>query len=111
MTARILNCCFVAICFAMQVGGLRAEEPATKSYYLIGNSLTWDTLPGLLDGDVQWHVDCGTSLPFVFANPGKPCVKSSTLWPAALKEKQYDVVSVQPHYGSTLQQDVETMHR
>lgn len=27
----------------------------------------------------------------------------------ALREKQYDVVSVQPHYGSTLAQDVETI--
>ena len=84
-----------------------AKEPAATSYYLIGNSLTWDTVPSLLSGDVQWHVDCGTSLPFVFANPGKPCVKDSTLWPAALRDKPYDVISVQPHYGSTLVQDVE----
>ncbi|MCE9604324.1 MAG: hypothetical protein K8U03_05400 [Planctomycetia bacterium] len=86
-----------------------ANEPKGPSYYLIGNSLTWDTVPGNLSGDVQWHVDCGVSLPFVFANPGKPCVKTSTLWPAALAEKQYDVISVQPHYGSTLAQDVETI--
>lgn len=86
-----------------------AKEPAAARYYLIGNSLTWDAMPSLLAGDVQWHVDCGTSLPFVHANPGKPCVKSSTLWPTALRDKQYDVVSVQPHYGSTLTQDVETI--
>ncbi len=90
----------------MQAGGLPANEPATTSYYLIGNSLTWDTVPSLLDGDVQWHVDCGTSLPFIHKHPGKPCVRSSTLWPTALKQKQYDVVSVQPHNGSTLKQDV-----
>lgn len=84
-----------------------AKEPARC--YLIGNSLTWDTVPERLAGDVQWHVDCGTSLPFVYANPGKPCVKSSALWPTALRDKQYDVVSVQPHYGSTLTQDVETI--
>ncbi len=65
----------------------QAKNTAT-SYYLIGNSLTWDTVPSRLDGDVQWHVDCGTSLPFVFKHPEKPCVKSSTLWPAALKKKQ-----------------------
>ena len=86
-----------------------AKEPPAVRYYLIGNSLTWDTVPPLLSGDVQWHVDCGTSLPFVYANPGKPCVKDSTLWPTALRDKQYDVVSVQPHYGSTLTQDVETI--
>ena len=86
-----------------------AEDLHATSYYLIGNSLTWDTVPGRLDGDVQWHVDCGVSLPFIYAKPDKPCVKSSTLWPTALRDKQYDVVSVQPHYGATLAQDVETI--
>ncbi|MGE3806767.1 MAG: hypothetical protein AB7K24_19030, partial [Gemmataceae bacterium] len=69
----------------------------------------WDTTPKLLDGDVQYHVDCGKSLPFIYANPDKPCVKDSTLWPKALRDKQYDVISVQPHYGSALKQDVETL--
>jgi len=86
-----------------------AAEPVATRYYLIGNSLTWDTVPRLLSGDVQWHVDCGVSLPYIHANPDKPCVKESTLWPTALRDKQYDVVSVQPHYGSTLSQDVETI--
>jgi len=82
-------------------------EAATppKSFFLIGNSLTWDAVPPKLDADVQWHVGCGKSLPFLFENPADPCVKSSTLWPKALKEKQYDVISVQPHYGSTLLKD------
>lgn len=86
-----------------------AQEPAAKHYYLIGNSLTWDTVPPLLSGDVQWHVDCGVNLQHIEANPDKPCVKESTLWPTALREKQYDFVSVQPHYGSTLAKDVETI--
>lgn len=76
---------------------------------MVGNSLTWDTVPPLLSGDVQWHVDCGVNLPYIHANPNNPCVKESTLWPVALRDKQYDVVSVQPHYGSTLAQDVETI--
>jgi hypothetical protein len=80
-----------------------------KSYFLIGNSLTWDTSPALLVGDVQWHVDCGVNLQHIYAHPEKPCVKTSTLWPKALAEKQYDFVSVQPHYGSTVAQDVETI--
>jgi hypothetical protein len=86
-----------------------AKEPSASRYYLIGNSLTWDTVPSLLTGDVQWHVDCGVNLPFIHGHPEKPCVKESTLWPTALREKQYDVVSVQPHYGSTLVQDIETI--
>ena len=84
---------------------------APQSRFLIGNSLTWDTIPPRLDGDVQWHVDCGKSLPFVFEHPEKPCVKSSTLWPTALKKKQYDVVSVQPHYGSTLRADADVISK
>lgn len=88
---------------------LAADEAKPKSYFLIGNSLTWDTSPSLLDGDVQWHVDCGVNLQHIYAHPEKPCVKTSTLWPKALAEKQYDFVSVQPHYGSTVAQDVETI--
>lgn len=86
-----------------------AAEPVATRCYLIGNSLTWDTSPALLSGDVQWHVDCGVNLPFIQAHPGQPCVKESTLWPTALRDKQYDFVSVQPHDGSTLSQDVEAI--
>ncbi len=82
-----------------------------KSVYLIGNSLTWDTVPSRLDGDVQWHVDCGKNLPFIHANPEEPCVKSSTLWPRALVKKQYDLLCVQPHYRSTLDEDVATISK
>jgi hypothetical protein len=83
-----------------------ANEP---SLFLIGNSLTWDTLPSKLDGDVQWHVDCGKSLPYIVAHPEEPCVKTSTLWPAALSSKQYAMLVIQVHYGSTLQQDVDAI--
>lgn len=98
----------VALSCLLIFSAANAEEQK-PSYYLIGNSLTWDTVPSKLDGDVQWHVDCGKSLPFIEANPEKPCVKSSKLWPEALKSKQYDFVSVQPHYGSTLEQDVKVI--
>ena len=77
--------CLITLCFVLTSSVLQAEDKA-KSYYLIGNSLTWDTAPSLLDGDVQWHVDCGKSLPYIMAHPEMPCVKTSTLWPQALKE-------------------------
>ncbi len=104
--ARLVLCCGAFL--TLTSGALRAEQPAPRCY-LIGNSLTWDTVPERLDGSVQWHVDCGVSLPHIFAKPENPCVKSSTIWPKALKENRYDVVAVQPHYGSTLAQDVETI--
>jgi len=96
----------LAFLFGSHFSVAQASDEKPKSYYLIGNSLTWDTVPSHLDGDVQWHVDCGKSLPYIMEHPEKPCVKSSTLWPEALKDKQYDFVSVQPHYGSTLEKDV-----
>lgn len=96
-----------AVALAAYVGPAWAEPPIR--IYLIGNSLTWDTVPGTLDGTVHWHVDCGKSLPYIFNHPNKPCVKSSKLWPQALKENRYDFLVVQPHYGSTLHEDVETI--
>lgn len=88
-----------------------AAEEKLPSLFLIGNSLTWDTVPSRIDGEVQWHVDCGKSLKYILENPAMPCVKTSTLWPQAFKEKRYDIVSVQPHYGTTLEEDVVTISR
>ena len=84
-----------------------APSPCPQKNYLIGNSLTWDTIPEFLSGDTQWHVDCGKPLPYIFANPEKPCVKSSTIWTKALQVNQYDQISIQPHYGSNLKSDLE----
>ncbi len=84
-------------------------EVSGQSVFLIGNSLTWDARPPLLDGLVHWHVDCGKSLAFIQNNPQNPCVKSSTLWPRALQSRQYDFLCLQPHYGTTLDQDVEAI--
>lgn len=88
-----------------------AHAEAPSSYYLIGNSLTWDTLPPKLDGKVAYHVDCGKSLKFIYENPKAPCVKTSTLWPEALKKNQYDFVVVQPHYGTTLKEDTAVISK
>ena len=79
------------------------------SVFLIGNSLTWDTIPSKLDGYVRWHVDCGKSLPYITAHPEHPCVSTSRLWPEALTTAEYDFVTVQPHYGSTLMEDADVI--
>lgn len=112
----------VVVCFACIVSFVaNAAPPETlasgdasesiQSIYLIGNSLTWDTIPAKLDRDVQWHVDCGKPLTFIHENPSAPCVKTSTLWPDALKAKQYDAISFQPHYGTTLKEDRQTIEK
>ncbi|MCA9133353.1 MAG: hypothetical protein KDA45_09370 [Planctomycetales bacterium] len=95
------------LCAAQEAAQEGAPESSLdKKIYLIGNSLTWDCLPGLLAGDVQWHVDCGKHLQFIYDQPAEPCVKTSVIWPEALKAKQYDLLCVQPHVGTTLDEDV-----
>ncbi len=96
---------FVALFLSILIFSAQAEESG-KSYFLIGNSLTWDTLPPSLDGDVQWHVDCEKNLLFIYRQPEHPCIQSSTPWPKALKDRQYDYVVVQPFYGTDLADDV-----
>ncbi len=88
-----------------------ADAPSPQKIFLIGNSLTWDTLPGLLTGDVQWHVDCGKNLKFIYENPQSPCVKTSTLWPTAFAAKQYDVLCIQPHFGTSLDDDIQAISK
>jgi hypothetical protein len=53
-----------------QAAGLNAvgQETVRERFYLIGNSLTWDTVPQRLDGDVLWHVNGGVPLPNIYAN-------------------------------------------
>lgn len=85
------------------------QDSVAQRIYLIGNSLTWDTVPSRLSGEVDWHVDCGKNLQYIYEHPEEPCVKSSKLWPTALKEKQYDIVCTQAHYGSTVNEDAEVI--
>jgi hypothetical protein len=63
-------------------------------------------VPTALDGKVQWHIDCGKNLQFIFEHPEKPCLKSSTIWTAALRETQFDILVVQPFLGTSIDQDV-----
>ncbi|WP_197455130.1 right-handed parallel beta-helix repeat-containing protein [Stieleria varia] len=79
------------------------------SILTIGNSLTWDTKPPSLDGNVHWHVDCGKSLQFIQLHPESPCVATSRLWPTAMATTQYDFVTVQPHYGTTVDEDYDVI--
>jgi hypothetical protein len=102
----MLTCAFVFCTIAQQ--SLAQSKIPTK-IYLIGNSLTNDTVPTALDGNVQWHIDCGKNLVFIHDNPDKPCLKSSKIWTQALKETQFDILVVQPFSGSTLEQDTRVI--
>lgn len=107
----LMTCVLWQVCSG---GVLLAQEQkdgqrSSSRIFLIGNSLTWDTLPGLLDGQVSWHVDCGKNLRFIAEHPENPCVKTSKHWNEALEVHQFDVITVQPHFGTTLEQDVEVI--
>ena len=82
-----------------------SAEPSSGSVYTIGNSLTWDTVPSLLDEGPTWHTFCSRNLVFIKENPDGHCVDTSTPWPQALDENQFDWVVVQPFDGTTLDQD------
>lgn len=75
-----IACLFASL---FPLSGMADDEPRI---FLIGNSLTWDTIPAKLDGHVQWHVDCGKSLKYINEHPEEPCVKTSSLWPQTLQE-------------------------
>lgn len=98
---------FFATCVVLLVANACEAQQSKNKVYLIGNSLTWDTLPGLLDGNVMWHVDCGKNLQYIHDHPAKPCVRTSTRWDVALANNQFDVLCVQPHFGTTIEQDAE----
>ncbi len=87
---------------------LFASSPA-ESIFAIGNSLTWDTRPSLLDGDVQWHVTCNRNLAYIFSHPRDVCIESSTSWDVAVQNKDYDYIVMQPFSGTTLTKDAEVV--
>ena len=97
-------CCGAFVVLCVTLAPVSAQDD--QRVFLIGNSLTMDALPVLLGQGVQWHIDCGKNLQYIHDHPQKPCVKSSYLWPIALAEVEYDVLCVQPHFGTRLDQDV-----
>ena len=103
---RRLHCSVTLFCLAIFVAPITANDSDKQRVFLIGNSLTWDTVPTKLDGDVKYHVDCGKSLPFMVANPEMPCIKTSSLWPQTLRDETFDVVCLQVHYGATFAEDI-----
>jgi len=74
--------------------------------YTIGNSLTGDTLPRKYASG--WHICGGSNLKKIKNNPN--CSKNNkTTWDVALTENKYNVISVQPYYGTRLYEDVDAI--
>jgi len=74
--------------------------------YTIGNSLTGDTIPGKYASG--WHICGGHNLKKIHNNPD--CSKNNKLtWKEALTEKKYNIITVQPYYGTRLSEDIEVI--
>ncbi len=94
---------YIALFFVLV--GFAAGPVGADGVFTMGNSLTWDTVPSFLDGNVQWHVYCNRNLQYIFDNPEGHCVDTSTPWTTALVDNQYDWLVLQPFDGTTLDQD------
>ena len=83
------------------------------SIYTIGNSLTYDTLPFDLEGNVGYHIGCSKNLQQIYADPqNSACVTPNMgTWDEALTKNQFDIVTVQPFVGTTLEQDLAIINR
>lgn len=106
--------------------GLAVGQAEVKSIYMIGNSLTWDSLPvaqmelsrllpqaGLpaSEVDVGWHIRGATSLPYIIENPSDlwasrgPFIDPSWQgrgvgkWSDVLPVFSPDIVTVQPFWS------------
>ena len=97
----------VCLC-ALAVLVCNSDRSLGQSTFAIGNSLTYDMRPFLLDGLVRVHIQSGQNLQFIFDNPDDPNIATQT-WPNSFLTRQYDWVSVQPYLGTTLDQDVDVI--
>jgi len=78
-------------------------------YYFIGNSLTNNTRPGHVPKSEK-HVFCGKNLDYILNNPLAHCSGNQSVpWTEALLDP-ISVVSVQPHFGTTLDEDVNAIN-
>ena len=109
-------CSFAAI-WSLCATSLHAE--GIRSYH-IGNSLTWDArvaqFPTLsaqqeIEHITGRHLRCGRSLPFIVREPQEQCHEDLDfgLWPEALPNNQWDVVTLQlyPDKDATLGSEME----
>ncbi|HED14050.1 MAG TPA: hypothetical protein ENI62_10440 [Gammaproteobacteria bacterium] len=99
--------CLFSLGFIAEVGAI--------TYYQIGNSLTFDSLPangaftevannnGQSITDNGWHVSAGRRLNYIFSNPDDPenLLGPSGNWQTVLTNYPVDIVTFQPFYNGT----------
>ena len=85
---------------------------STFKIYTIGNSHSWDlepksSLPLLasdlgIDIDIDWHINCNSSIEDSVRDPNRTCVTSKHgNYLAAINTESYDVITIQPFFGDT----------
>lgn len=84
------------------------QQEEASGVFLIGNSLTYGTLPGELDGEVDYHIQPNENLHQILTDPWIGA-DDATLWTEALTGNQYSVIVVQIYKGTTLGQDFEAI--
>lgn len=98
-TEEEMRCLTTAVLLTIAL--LTCQRVDGADVHTIGNSLTWDTIPSGLDGDVTWSTYCGKSISYIHDNPDDFCIENSTRWPDAL-DSDTEVFTVQPHFGDEL---------
>ena len=101
----------VALCMGWNTG-------YAASFYLVGNSLTFDALSGWGLYDVfddggapidppEYHIRCNSSLHSTLLHTLDACALSPDgPWPDALRSNSYDVLVLQPHQGGTTAKEI-----
>lgn len=67
--------------------------------FVIGNSLTQDTIPGQYGAD--FHIRANSGLQIIYDSPTTNLLTGSIDWPTAFAATQYDLISVQPYRTSS----------
>lgn len=86
---------------------VRATFTSLIGDYFIGNSLTNDTRPQYIP-DAGYTLYSGKNLMDIHSDPDG-YAEATASWTEALTTSAFDYVVVQPHFGTTLQQDVDVI--
>ena len=105
----VSNALDVKVDFNVKQEADQLQVPDSRRIYFIGNSLTADVVPSLLQGRNKWHIDWGKNLFEINRFPDFPSVQTSTPWNQALILPVYDVLVMQPHFRTNANQDFQMM--
>ena len=101
-----MNYCMLTISFTLWA--ICCVPLSGQVTYMLGNSLTMDTRPTSIDGTVDFHVQGSKNLPYFIESPDD-VTDLSVPWPQALRDTAYDTITAQPHTGSNIDSDADSI--